>query len=213
MHYLRLTLAAALCVLLAIPTSARPKARGRITGTATDTRLTYHTADIERSIPVTRGHFRIRQGTAHTSRAAYCMFESRDGLTSATFRRWDFSRVTDASYMLYNCRFLRSADLTGCKFTKAETAAGMFEDCHALRSVNLSGCDLSAVRDASCMFADCTTLRDLDISGCDLSHVADATYMFFNCNPSHITGRARCSQAVYDAAPPMVQAHLDVVKQ
>ena len=64
----------------------------------------------------------------------------------------------------------------------AKTASRAFYDCKSLRSVDLSGLDTSKVTSMYCMFQGCSSLASLDLSPLDTSKVESMYDMFYNCS-------------------------------
>ena len=60
----------------------------------------------------------------------------------------------------------------------AKTTSRAFYDCKSLRSIDLSGLDISSVTSMASMFEGCSRLDPLDLSSFDTSQAADMSRMF-----------------------------------
>ena len=105
-----------------------------------------------------------------------------EGLTAV--KRVDLSefnkRVTDTSYMFYNCKNLEYVNFGDFDTSKVTTMAYMFAGT-IMKLLNLKSFDTSSVSNMSYMFSNCKQLISLDLSSFDTSKVTKMEKMFYNC--------------------------------
>ena len=94
----------------------------------------------------------------------------------------DTSSVTDMSFMFYGCSKLSSLDLSSLDTSKVANMCGMFYGCSKLSSLDLSSLDTSSVTSMGGMFYGCSSLKSLDLSPLDTSSVTDMSSMFSGCS-------------------------------
>ena len=75
----------------------------------------------------------------------------------------DTSRVTDMSYMFYNCASLERFALNALDTSGVTNMGAMFAGCTSLETMDFSGMDLSHVVNISYLFSRCTSLRSVDL--------------------------------------------------
>ena len=111
------------------------------------------------------------------------LFADYTKATSITFENVDTSTCTNMLKMFYNCRALKTLDLSSFDTSNVttmnqtiivaegegnvwagENGSGMFENCYALESIDLSSFDTSKVDDFDFMFKNCRSLQELDLS-------------------------------------------------
>ena len=102
-------------------------------------------------------------------------------LTSIDLSGLDTSRLTNMSYMFYNCKSIASIDLSGFDTSSVERMDYMFCNCTSLASISISELDTQHVNSTVYMFSNCESLTSLDLSGLDTSNATDMSYMFYNC--------------------------------
>ena len=78
-----------------------------------------------------------------------------------------------------------NVDLNMIDTSKITDMSDMFFNCKSLRTLDVSEWDVSNVKIMSCMFNGCTSLQSLDVSGWDVSNVKDMKYMFYMCKSLH----------------------------
>ena len=94
----------------------------------------------------------------------------------------DTSSVIDMSFMFYGCSKLSSLDLSSFDTSKVTSMGSMFYGCSKLASLDLSSLDTSSVTSMSSMFSGCSSLKSLDLSSLDTSSVTDMSSMFRGCS-------------------------------
>ena len=103
-------------------------------------------------------------------------------LTTLDTSKWNFSNLTDGSYMFYKCTSLQSiGDTSEWNLSNLTNGTAMFSNCTSLQTLDTSGWNLSNLTNGYCMFQSCTSLTTLDTSGWNLSNLTDGTAMFNNC--------------------------------
>ena len=111
------------------------------------------------------------------------LFADCNNLTTIEGIRYlNTSQVTSMSGMFYNCRSLKSLDLSQLNTDKVTTLSAMFKNCESITSINMSGVNTQNVTSMSDMFANCSNLVDLDISGFDTKNVESTNEMFRGCS-------------------------------
>ena len=103
----------------------------------------------------------------------------KNSIISATIKKTVIAET--ASRAFYDCKSLRSVDLSGLDTSKVTSMYCMFQGCSSLASLDLSSLDTSKVKDMSCMFGNCSSLASLDLSPFDTSNVTDMSSMFREC--------------------------------
>jgi surface protein len=94
-------------------------------------------------------------------------------LTSVTSANWDTSNVSDMYRMFYDCRSLKSLDLSSCRPTISGTdGCDMFANCYSLealdiRNFNISYYDSEDGYVVKNMFKNCNSLHTLYLNNCN----------------------------------------------
>ena len=76
----------------------------------------------------------------------------------------DVSLLEDLSDLFWDCKNIKSLDLSGWKTSNVKNMNKLFHNCVNLESVDLSGWDTSSLVDMSYMFCYCKSLKSLDLS-------------------------------------------------
>ena len=92
------------------------------------------------------------------------------------------AKLTNASYMFYNCTSLKSIDLSSFNASSVNDMNNMFQYCSSLKSIDLSSLNTSNVTDMSYMFYSCYSLKLIDLSSLNISNVNSMNSMFYDCN-------------------------------
>ena len=90
-------------------------------------------------------------------------------------------KVTDMSYMFYNCSSLTSLDVTHFNTANVTNMWYMFSRCSALLSLNVTNFNTANVTNMRNMFSSCSSLTSLDVSHFNTANVTNMSYMFSNC--------------------------------
>ena len=113
------------------------------------------------------------------------MFSNCDSLISFTENNLNTSKVTDISYMFYECKQLSEiSDISKWDTSNITNMNSMFKGCELLINIpNISKWDTSQVTDMNSMFKGCSCLLSLpDISNWNLINVTDVSCMFEGCS-------------------------------
>ena len=93
-----------------------------------------------------------------------------------------FEKITDMSYMFYDCSSLTSLNANNFNTSNATKMSSMFSGCKSLSRLDLSGFDTSKVTNMAWMFSYCSKLTSLDVSNFNTSNVTTMSNMFDNCS-------------------------------
>ena len=116
------------------------------------------------------------------AKTASSAFYDCKSLRSVDLSGLDTSKVTDMSDMFYNCSSLASLDVSSFDTSKVTSMYCMFQGCSSLASLDVSGLDTSKTTSMCCMFQGCSSLASLDLSSFDTSNVTDMSSMFRECS-------------------------------
>ena len=90
--------------------------------------------------------------------------------------------VTNMRYMFFDCRSLKSLDLTNFNTENVENMSFMFRDCYALESLDLSSFNTAKVTSMSRMFYICKALTTIYASDKFVTNkVTNGNDMFYGC--------------------------------
>ena len=106
--------------------------------------------------------------------------EYKSSIVSAKIKKTVIAKTTSRAF--YDCKSLKSIDLSGLDTSKVTSMDSMFRGCSSLASLDLSSLDTSSVTDMTGMFVNCSSLASLDLSGLDASHVTGMSSMFYGCS-------------------------------
>ena len=135
------------------------------------------------------------------------LFKDLTCTTEIDLSKFDFSEVTDMSYMFYGCKILKNITFGNINTIEVKSLNSLFRGCSKLLSMDLSNFDFSKVTDMSYMFYGCSklitpsfgdiktsslkiinnifngcsNLQSIDLSKFDFSKVTDISYMFSEC--------------------------------
>ena len=110
------------------------------------------------------------------------MFFNCTSLTSLDLSNFNTSNVTNMSDMFYKCSSLTTLDLSSFNTSNVTNMWQMFASCSSLTSLNLGNFNTSKITDMSDMFNSCSSLTNLDLSHFNTSKVTDMSNMFRNCS-------------------------------
>ena len=87
------------------------------------------------------------------------------------------------NYMLYNCKSLKSLELSDTSYTSSlERIENMFYDCKSLIYLNLSKFNTSLIRSMKKIFYGCSSLTSIDLSSFNTSLVENINKLFHGCS-------------------------------
>ena len=115
------------------------------------------------------------------AKTASSAFYDCKSLRSVDLSGLDTSKVTDMSDMFYNCSSLASLDLSSFDTSNVTDMSSMFRECFSLKSLNVTSFDTCKVTSMFAMFNSCTSLESLDLSSFNASSVTTMMVMFGNC--------------------------------
>ena len=104
----------------------------------------------------------------------------KNSIISATIKKTVIAKTASGAF--YDCKSLRSVDLSGLDTSKVTSMYCMFQGCSSLASLDLSSLDTSKVTSMYCMFYNCSSLASLDLSSFDTSQVTGMSRMFEDCS-------------------------------
>ena len=111
------------------------------------------------------------------------LFKSFNKVTEINgLKNIDFSKVTDISYMFFNCSGLVNLEIGNWDVSNVTDTNFMFGSCSGLVNLEIGNWDVSNVTNAGSMFNGCSSLTNLEIGNWDVSNVTNANYMFLNCS-------------------------------
>ena len=110
------------------------------------------------------------------------MFFNCTSLTSLDLSNFNTSNVTNMSDMFYICSSLTTLDLSSFNTSNVTNMWQMFASCSSLTSLNLGNFNTSKITDMCSMFNSCSSLTNLDLSHFNTSKVTDMSNMFRNCS-------------------------------
>ncbi|MCQ2978766.1 MAG: BspA family leucine-rich repeat surface protein, partial [Clostridia bacterium] len=96
--------------------------------------------------------------------------------------KFDTSKVYSMYNMFYNCKKLKSIDISKFNTSNCHFMNFMFEGCESLTALDLSNFDTSNVEDMDAVFRNCKGLTTLDVSSFDTSKVTKMSSMFYCCS-------------------------------
>ena len=104
----------------------------------------------------------------------------KNSIISATIKKTVIAKTTQKAF--YDCKSLRSIDLSGLDTSSVIDMSFMFYGCSKLSSLDLSSFDTSQVTGMSGMFYHCSSLASLDLSSFGTSNVESMFHMFYGCS-------------------------------
>ncbi len=109
------------------------------------------------------------------------MFFNCSGLVNLEIGNWDVSNVTDTNFMFGSCSGLVNLEIGNWDVSNVTNAGSMFNGCSSLTNLEIGNWDVSNVTNAKRMFSYCSSLTHLDLSSFDLSSLFDYSYIFGSC--------------------------------
>ena len=90
-------------------------------------------------------------------------------------------KLTNIMGMFYDCRCLKSVDVSNLNVSNTTNFTRIFLNCRKLKYINLSAWDTSNVTTFLSMFEGCSRLEVVDLSGWDVKLVTSTESMFRDC--------------------------------
>ena len=109
-------------------------------------------------------------------RVEYCHFDS------IAIKNKGKITITDLSHVFYDCKYLKSIDLSMLDMSTFTNFTYIFNGCSGLVSVNFGNLLPQKLKDMSFMFFGCSNLISINLSNFDTSNVIDMRHMFYQCS-------------------------------
>jgi len=109
----------------------------------------------------------------------YKMKELKEIKVKFTFRNRIMKKT---SFMFYECKHLKSIDLSKFNTNNVTNMSNMFRGCSSLNSIDISKYNTYNVTDMSNMFRGCSSLKSIDLSKFNTNSVTDMSGMFSSCS-------------------------------
>ena len=89
--------------------------------------------------------------------------------------------IKNCRYMFYNCKKIKSIDLSSFDSKNVEDMSNMFFYCQNLENIDFFSFDTKNVKDMSNMFFGCTNLKNINLSSFNVENVINMANMFDGC--------------------------------
>ncbi len=110
------------------------------------------------------------------------MFYECKALANLDLSKFNTKSVTNMSNMFYNCQTLKSLDLKNFETENVKNMESMFSNCTQLNTLTLSDkFNTKDVTNMRTMFNGCANIKSLNLSGFDTKNVTNMRYMFNDC--------------------------------
>ena len=110
------------------------------------------------------------------------MFYNCKTIKSIDLSKFDSKNVINMSNMFFNCDNLSDINFTNFNTENVTNMNNMFCQCYNLKYIGLSSFNTSRVTDMSEMFRSCDKLTKIDLSKFNTQNVIDMSNMFSYCN-------------------------------
>ena len=94
----------------------------------------------------------------------------------------DLSNCNNVDGMFYNCRKLKSIDVSSWNMSNIASLFSMFHFCESLTSLDVSNWDVSNCKDFTQCFRDCDNLTNLDVSNWNVTKAVNLSSIFYGCS-------------------------------
>ena len=142
-------------------------------------------ADIKRKLGnVTIVHIVFDKSfSTYTPTSLYKFFANLTKLKTITGLEYlNTEKVTNMSYMFFNCSSLTSLDVTHFNTAKVTNMNSMFECCSSLTSLDVTHFNTAKVTNMNSMFECCSSLTSLDVTHFNTAKVTNMNSMFECCS-------------------------------
>ena len=120
--------------------------------------------------------------STYTPTSLYKFFANLTKLKTITGLEYlNTEKVTNMSYMFFNCSSLTSLDVTHFNTAKVTNMRNMFSSCSALTSLDVTHFNTANVTNMCKMFSICSALLSLDVTNFNTAKVTNMSYMFSSC--------------------------------
>ena len=110
------------------------------------------------------------------------MFYNCKCLKSVDMSPFDALNVTDMSYMFGGCESLESIDFFSFNTSNVTNMSGLFSECKSLKSIDLSSFNTSNVINMKEMFNLCSSIKTLDLTSFNTINVTNVNKMLADCH-------------------------------
>ena len=110
------------------------------------------------------------------------MFYQLSNITYIDLPKFDSSRVTQTSFMLFSCLSLTSINFGNFNTSLVNNMACMFYNCISLVSLDLSNFDTKLVTNMNYLFYGCSSLISINFNGFNTSSLKSMSYVFHGCD-------------------------------
>ena len=121
--------------------------------------------------------------STYTPTSLYKFFANLTKLKTITGLEYlNTEKVTNMSYMFFNCSSLTSLDVTHFNTAKVTNMNRLFAYCSSLTSLDVTHFNTAKVTDMSAMFYSCSSLTSLDVTHFNTENVTKMYSMFYSCS-------------------------------
>jgi len=92
------------------------------------------------------------------------------------------NNLTNINHLFYECKSLKSIDLSHLNAKNVSNMSNMFYNCNSLTNIDLSNINTKNVTNMSYMFYGCKSLTNIDLSNINTQNVINMSYMFDGCS-------------------------------
>ena len=121
--------------------------------------------------------------STYTPTSLYKFFANLTKLKTITGLEYlNTEKVTNMSYMFFNCSSLTSLDVTHFNTAKVTDMNRLFAYCSSLTSLDVTHFNTAKVTNMNSMFECCSSLTSLDVTYFNTANVTGMNNMFYSCS-------------------------------
>ena len=121
--------------------------------------------------------------STYTPTSLYKFFANLTKLETITGLEYlNTEKVTNMSYMFFNCSSLTSLDVTHFNTAKVTNMNRLFAYCSSLTSLDVTHFNTAKVTNMNSMFDCCSSLTSLDVTYFNTANVTGMNNMFYSCS-------------------------------
>ena len=121
--------------------------------------------------------------STYTPTSLYKFFANLTKLKTITGLEYlNTEKVTNMSYMFFNCSSLTSLDVTHFNTAKVTNMNRLFAYCSSLTSLDVTHFNTAKVTNMNSMFKCCSSLTSLDVTYFNTANVTGMNNMFYSCS-------------------------------
>ena len=121
--------------------------------------------------------------STYTPTSLYKFFVNLTKLKTITGLEYlNTEKVTNMSYMFFNCSSLTSLDVTHFNTAKVTNMNRLFAYCSSLTSLDVTHFNTAKVTNMNSMFDSCSSLTSLDVTYFNTANVTGMNNMFYSCS-------------------------------